>query len=201
MLQVGMGVCHSVTTVDGSLVGNPVDIEMFASTNWSIKPSDDPFFTDILIPSIASEDETPYIPITYKVITRHEFQHARSSMSVLVQNYISKRCYVFVKGSFEKVRSICTSSSVPINYDRIAEGFAKEGCYVLAMAMLDLGILSEKEILEYKSKSRDDFEAGVNLIGLVLFKNKLREDTKSAINQLKQGNITTYNFSDIIKIR
>lgn len=33
----GMAVCHSLTRIEGNLVGDPLDLKMFLSTNWTFK--------------------------------------------------------------------------------------------------------------------------------------------------------------------
>ena len=38
-LMQGMATCHSLTTIEGSLSGDPLDIKMFQATNWVYKVS------------------------------------------------------------------------------------------------------------------------------------------------------------------
>ncbi|XP_065322767.1 probable cation-transporting ATPase W08D2.5 isoform X2 [Gordionus sp. m RMFG-2023] len=49
-----MSTCHSLTTIDGELIGDPLDIKMFETTGWRIKePSvDDSQKYDMLVPAI-----------------------------------------------------------------------------------------------------------------------------------------------------
>lgn len=38
----GMSVCHSLTIIENELTGDPLDLKMFLSTNWTLKePKDD----------------------------------------------------------------------------------------------------------------------------------------------------------------
>lgn len=37
-----LAACHSITRVDGKLIGDPLDIKMFESTEWSLyEPHDE----------------------------------------------------------------------------------------------------------------------------------------------------------------
>lgn len=36
-MQIGIATCHAVTTLNGQFIGNPVDIEMFRSSKWTLK--------------------------------------------------------------------------------------------------------------------------------------------------------------------
>ena len=36
-LMIGLAVCHDLTYVQGKLIGDPMDIKMFESTNWVSK--------------------------------------------------------------------------------------------------------------------------------------------------------------------
>ncbi|KAJ3396598.1 hypothetical protein HDU92_002546 [Lobulomyces angularis] len=184
LMKFGLGTCHAVTSVNGTLVGNPVDIEMFSSTKWSISKvelSEDQHFLNILQPNTKDEK-------VYKVLARHEFDHARSTMSVIVKDPSTNHCHAFVKGSFEKIMDICAEETIPANYIKTAESYATEGCYVLAMAHKDLGLVeTEEALLALKSLERDSIENDVNLLGLILFKNKIRDDTRESIKHLREG--------------
>lgn len=37
---VGMVTCHGITIIDGQLAGDPLDLKMFESTNWSLEEPD-----------------------------------------------------------------------------------------------------------------------------------------------------------------
>ncbi|XP_015114846.1 probable cation-transporting ATPase 13A3 isoform X1 [Diachasma alloeum] len=39
-MLVGMVTCHGITIIDGSLVGDPLDLKMFESTGWSLEEPD-----------------------------------------------------------------------------------------------------------------------------------------------------------------
>ncbi|ORY02904.1 hypothetical protein K493DRAFT_384971 [Basidiobolus meristosporus CBS 931.73] len=182
IIRLGVATCHTVTKVEDQLIGNPVDIEMFRSTKWELAPQAEGNYLDTLIPT----EEPNATPI--HVVKRYEFVHARASMSVAILDPTTGHVHVYVKGSFEKVKELCDPASIPEDYDGMCNKLAMEGCYVLAMAYRDLGKIDPNSIHEW---SREEMESQVKLMGLVLFKNMLKEDTTDAIAQLKEGGTRT----------
>ncbi|KAJ1673939.1 hypothetical protein EV182_004284, partial [Spiromyces aspiralis] len=122
------------------------------------------------------------------VIRRNEFVHARQSMSVAALDPVTGHVHVFVKGSFECIKRLSSAGSIPANFDEVTSAWAKEGCYVLAMAHKDLGPVDADAV---NRLARDDMEIGCNPIALIMFRNKLKPDTKAAIAELKRGDTRT----------
>jgi cation-transporting ATPase 13A3/4/5 len=179
MLQMGLSCCHSVTTLNGNYVGNPVDIVMFKNTQATITQNEKG-------QDIIKSDLLP----TLEVIQRFEFQHARASMSIAVKDTTTHHVHVFCKGSFERIAEVAGERGLPSNFNELTSQSARVGCYVLGMAHRDLGILTaEQETLLRTNCSRDKLESNLSFIGLVLFKNILKEDTAPAIQQIKQGDV------------
>ena len=102
-------------------------------------------------------------------------------MSVIVRDRQGK-LYIFCKGSFEKVGNVCTAASIPSDYNRVARGHALEGGYVLSVASRALGQLSDADISQLK---RADVEHDLELQGLIVFRNELKEDTRDAIIEIR----------------
>ncbi|KAJ3104777.1 hypothetical protein HDU97_008845 [Phlyctochytrium planicorne] len=186
-LRRAMLTCHSVSTVGKQLVGNFVDIEMFRATGAGISNSSDTLDT----PTAAGGDQgTMVYPITngdrnLHIVKRFEFVHSHAYMSVLVRDPVDGSLHVYMKGSFEKLRDLTDPSSAPEDYMDVARFHASEGCYVLAFArkQLDPSIALEDAI----RMTRDELEAGAQLVGLVLFRNELKPDTGDALDDLRDG--------------
>ncbi|KAJ2359019.1 hypothetical protein IWW50_000275 [Coemansia erecta] len=177
-MQNGLAACHAATEVDGQLIGNPVDVEQFRASGWQIQNDrSNPHSLDTLV----SPDQR-----SVHVIRRFEFEHARQAMSVAVQDESTGHVHVFIKGSFERIKSIANTRSVPTNYDAVTAVWAKEGCYVLALAHRDLG---PADLGEVTRMPRAQLEAGCNLVSLLLFRNTLKEDTPQAIAELRGGDV------------
>ncbi|KAI7898313.1 uncharacterized protein BX663DRAFT_525395 [Cokeromyces recurvatus] len=185
ILSMGIATCHAVTEVKGEYIGNPVDIESFNAMKWELLKPERPEYLDTL----AAPSTTP----TKKkrlvhVIRRFEFVHARASQSVAVFDPETQHVHVYLKGSFERIKHYSQPDSIPVDYDQQAAKYAQEGCYVLAIAHRDLGVL-EKDIRmeEIKLMTRDELERGCHFSGFVLFRNMLKHDTREAIMELKGG--------------
>ncbi|KAI8318157.1 hypothetical protein GQ54DRAFT_336437, partial [Martensiomyces pterosporus] len=190
--QIGFAACHAVTVVGDKLIGNPVDVEQFRATDWELVPSEDrdSHLDTLVSPFLESHDGSEkLVRKTVHVVKRFEFVHARQSMSVAVYDPDTRHVHVFVKGSFERLKRISNPQSVPANYDSVTAKWAKEGCYVLALSHKDLGPV--EDLSDVAKVTREQMEAGCDLISLLLFRNKLKEDTASAILELKGGDTRT----------
>ncbi|ORX52830.1 HAD-like protein [Hesseltinella vesiculosa] len=186
LLLYGLATCHGVTQLgeSGELVGNPVDLVMFQSTRAKLSVNDDGY--DVI--------HLPDLDDSLEIIHRFEFQHARASMSVAVRDRHG-HVHVFCKGSFEQIRRMVLGSNhnspgsaLPGDFDHVTANLAREGSYVLAMAYRNLGPIDATLV---QSWTRDELEAQMSFLGLVLFKNFLKDDTKDAICQLKKGDTRT----------
>ncbi|OZJ06188.1 hypothetical protein BZG36_01004 [Bifiguratus adelaidae] len=181
IIRFGLATCHTVTNLNGQFIGNPVDIEQFTATKWKLEKAAHEDYLDTLVPQDDPKDTAPI-----HVLKRFEFIHARQSMSVAVLDTTDNHVHVFVKGSFEKVKEISNAESVPENYDVTANALAKEGCYTLALAHADLG---EIDITTLRGVTREQLERNVNVVSLIMFKNFLKDDTASALQELKNGHV------------
>ncbi|KAG2204786.1 hypothetical protein INT47_004061 [Mucor saturninus] len=187
ILAMGIATCHAVTKVKDQYIGNPVDIESYNAMKWDLLEPEEPFYLDTLTapspnPNAATEKKKVH------VVRRFEFVHARASQSVAVLDPETQHVHVFLKGSFERVKYLSHPDSIPVDYDQQAAKFAQEGCYVLAMAHRDIGVLGQDVTMEQlKSMSRDELEQDCEFAGFVLFRNMLKHDTAEAITELKNG--------------
>ncbi|DBA79899.1 TPA: hypothetical protein ACH3X1_008117 [Trebouxia sp. C0004] len=174
----GLATCHAVSTSKvGGLVGNQVEVNMFSGTGWHLIEAN----------GQAPRVEHPSDARQRLTITMvNEFEHARRSMSVVALDERSGELHVFCKGSFERVGQIVSQESVPSEYLQTGEQHASEGCYVLAMAHRCLGVVP---VHQAAALSRNELEAGLDLLALLLFRNELKPDTAEAITQFKEGQV------------
>nr|CCA23951.1 cationtransporting ATPase putative [Albugo laibachii Nc14] len=173
-LRFAMASCHSVAMVDGALAGDDVEVEMFKHTGWELIQDHQNDFT-------VSPDRVHEL----QVIKRFEFDHERMSMSVVVLEKSTGKYFVFCKGSYEKMQTISISESIPCDYRSIAQESARNGLYVLGIAYKCL----ELETLDLLCSDRNALEEGLTLLGLMLFQNELKKDSRRAVLALKDGNI------------
>ncbi|KAI8842943.1 hypothetical protein BC829DRAFT_401448 [Chytridium lagenaria] len=172
-LRRAMLTCHSVSVVGKQMVGNFVDVEMFRATGAAL--------------SDGNAGETMVYPITngdgnLRILRRFEFVHSHAYMSVLVRDPVDGRLYVYMKGSFEKMKELTVSQ--PSDYMDVARFHASEGCYVLAFARREIVGVSVEEAM---GMTREELERGAVIEGLVLFRNELKDDTGDALEELRDG--------------
>ncbi|CAH0474921.1 unnamed protein product [Peronospora belbahrii] len=99
--------------------------------------------------------------------------------------------YVFCKGSYERMQQLSTPASVPDDYKSVADRLAKEGCYVLGLSYRKLpSNWTQEQVVEF-ANNREAVDESLSLLGLILFRNELKEDTADAIAKLKGGDIRT----------
>ncbi|KAI8339657.1 hypothetical protein BC941DRAFT_512000 [Chlamydoabsidia padenii] len=175
-MQIGLATCHAVTTLNGQFIGNPVDIEMFKSSQWTLAAQSD--HVDTLIPPCGSS------PV--HVLQRFEFVHARMSMSVAVLDSATNKIHIFVKGAYEKIKDLSIPSSIPDDYDQTTADLARQGCYVLALSHREID-LNKVGMAALKQWTRDQMEEEIEFMGLIVFKNQLKPDTTEQIGHLKAG--------------
>jgi cation-transporting ATPase 13A3/4/5 len=145
---------------DGITVGNFVDVEMFKTTRSIIDIND----TSIIMPFMMGNN--------LKILKRFEFIHTNAYMTVVCQDLTTKKIYVFLKGSSEKISQI---AKCPSNFLDAAEKHSLNGCYVVAMAYKEIVGGFENDI------TRKELEFGCGCLGMMLFRNELKQDTKSAV--------------------
>ncbi|KAJ2882775.1 hypothetical protein FB639_002316, partial [Coemansia asiatica] len=165
--------CHAVTDLNGTLIGNPVDVEQFRASGGVISPESE------YLDTIQAGNAVMHI------VRRFQFVHARASMSVAVLD--SSNVHVFVKGSFERIKEISRPGSLPADYDKMCADLAREGCYVLAIAHK----LVNTPLEQLHEQTQDEVESGCEFAGLLVFKNMLKPDTEAAIAELKHGSTRT----------
>jgi predicted P-type ATPase len=171
VMQLAMQTCHSISLVQGRIVGNFVDVEMFKASNGSISKN-----SNLLINSHLSSQ-----PVC--ILKRFEFNHAHAYMSVVVQDTVTEKSTVFVKGSFEKVAALVNPLSIPQDYLKVAKQHASLGFYVLAIACR----MIETSPSQVDNLSRDELESNLELVGLMLFRNELKPETALALKELREG--------------
>ncbi|GMF15576.1 unnamed protein product [Phytophthora lilii] len=181
-LLYALATCHSVGSLEDRLVGNEVEVRMFTATGWEL---------------VEKEGEQPYVKskvdpgLELEFVKRYDFDHHRMSMSVVVRNRKSGKYYVFCKGSYERMQQLSTSASVPDDYKSVADRLAKDGCYVLGLSYRELPSDWTHEQVVAFAGNRDAVDENLSLLGLILFRNELKDDTADAIAKLKGGDIRT----------
>ncbi|ORZ26131.1 hypothetical protein BCR42DRAFT_364782 [Absidia repens] len=194
LMQIGLATCHAVTTLNGQFIGNPVDIEMFKSSQWTLADHQHTITKDAATATryidtfIPPSDGSSSVTAPIHILQRFEFVHARMSMSVTVLDSSTNKVHIFVKGAYEKIKDLSVPSSIPSSYDTVTSNLARQGCYVLALSHREIDLDKvEGGMDSFKQWNRDQVEQDIHFMGLIVFKNQLKPDTTEHIAQLKNG--------------
>ncbi|KAI0459760.1 hypothetical protein F5B21DRAFT_511042 [Xylaria acuta] len=200
-----MATCHSLRSVDGELVGDPLDLKMFEFTGWLFEEGvqgggdqeDDEHGG--LSPSIARPPPAPLYdtdeyaningtnaPLELGVLRSFEFVSQLRRASVIVRGFGQQQGDIYVKGAPECMRDICRPASFPDDYDELLSYYAHKGYRVIACATKHLKKLSWVKSQKMK---REEVEAGLDFVGFIVFENKLKPTTAAVLRELNQSNI------------
>ncbi|KAI1131950.1 hypothetical protein F5Y10DRAFT_26423 [Nemania abortiva] len=200
-----MATCHSLRSVDGELVGDPLDLKMFEFTGWLFEEGtqgggdqeDDEHGG--LSPSIARPPVVPLYdtdeyaningtnaPLELGVLRSFEFVSQLRRASVIVRGFGQQRGDIYVKGAPECMRDICRPESFPDDYDELLSYYTHKGYRVIACATRHMKKLSWVKSQKMK---REEVEADLEFVGFIIFENKLKPTTAAVLKELNQSNI------------
>ena len=114
-----------------------------------------------------------------KYLQRSEFQSRFQSMSVIVKNSIDESIRLYIKGAPEKIKKDCDPETLPIDLDRQLQNFTGKGFRVLACATK---VLSK---FDQDVDTREKIESNMTFLGLIVFQNQVKKDTKINIEHLE----------------
>jgi cation-transporting P-type ATPase 13A2 len=199
-----MATCHSLRLVDGELLGDPLDLKMFQFTGWSYEegtkqhnhfsegtshrapppivrpPSGMEFDLDD-----ANEGDRP-TPVELGVLRSFEFVSHLRRASAIVRKHGDPGAHIFVKGAPEVMKDICQASSIPPDFEDLLNYYTHRGFRVIACASRYMSRLSWDKL---DSMDRSEAESGLQLIGFIIFENKLKEITTEVIQELNEASI------------
>ncbi|KAI1647281.1 uncharacterized protein F4817DRAFT_338035 [Daldinia loculata] len=200
-----MATCHSLRSVDGELVGDPLDVKMFEFTGWTFEEGNQGG-TDQeddeqggFSPSVARPPLVPLYdtdgygtaegqnaPIELGVLRSFEFVSQLRRASVIVRAFGQQSGDIYVKGAPECMRDICRPDSFPDNYDELLSYYTHKGYRVIACATRHIKKLSWVKSQKMK---REEVEADLDFVGFIIFENKLKPTTAAVLKELTESNI------------
>ena len=189
--------CQGITRVDGKIIGDPIDVEMFESTGWTlIEEPNDPQNYDTRISAFVRPNQE--LSITEKlqnqnnddltdhyelgIIRRFDFSSKLQRMSTLVKNMAEPNILCFCKGSPEKIKELCMKKTIPDNYNEALDTYASQGYRVLALASKVI----QMDFSEALEISRSFGEKDLIFLGLLIIQNKLKEATSRTLKTLSE---------------
>ncbi|KAH8119391.1 Ca-transporting ATPase [Phellopilus nigrolimitatus] len=207
-----LATCHMLQVVDGEILGDPLDVKMFNFTQWTLEEgqvagtgvikdkasgarSSAALVQTIVRPpgsgSFRLEDalkgNTKHAHfLELGVIRTFEFFSSLRRMSVIVKRLKSSSMEVYVKGAPEVMAEICEKDSFPDDYDDLLSYYTKRGYRVIAIAGKSVEGLSW---LKAQRLKREQAESGLRFLGLIIFENKVKPGTTSAIQALRAAHM------------
>lgn len=167
--------CHELRNVDGTILGDPLDVKMFEFTKWSLDEEKKRFVS----PGVSGHTRE------LKVYKQFEFVSRLRRMSVIASSgdNSSSGTRVLAKGAPEIMREICLPETIPMNFDEVLHQYTHRGYRVIACACRDM-----EDITDY---DRNELEAGLTFAGLIIFENKLKPESRPTIETLSKARIRT----------
>eukprot|EP00921_Rhytidocystis_pertsovi_P007168 GHVQ01012052.1.p1 GENE.GHVQ01012052.1~~GHVQ01012052.1.p1 ORF type:complete len:1089 (+),score=154.81 GHVQ01012052.1:1725-4991(+) len=156
-----------------NIVGNEVDKEMFAASQYTIR-------------------EAGAQPVMYhscsnswvKVLRRFEFDRSTMTMTAVVEDMGTGKRSVYCKGSYERIAENTAPEHLPPDYQDMTRKLAKNGFYVLGIAVGPY--LGPEAVAE---ATRESVESDLRPVGLLMFRNDLKPDSVQVMSELKEGDI------------
>ena len=141
-------------------------------SNFSNENSNNPILNDISKSYINS-----YIIRIYKRF----ICHGSFNSSSIIYNFMTKELRFMIKGIPEFILDRCDLSSLPSNFDEIISFYRKNGLVILICAtkLLNIEEYSDLNTIDY-------YMSDLTFCGFITLKNKLKNETKIAIENLKK---------------
>lgn len=201
-----MATCHSLRVVDDEIVGDPLDVKMFEFTGWSYEEGEqrgndaDDEEQGGLSPSIArppagmeydiddndDPQSTGRSPIELGVLKSFDFVSQLRRASVIVRNFGSPGCDIYVKGAPECMKDICKAESFPSDYEELLAYYTHRGYRVIACATKHIAKLNWLKVQKMK---RNEAESELSFLGFIIFENKLKPSTAGVLDELSEAGI------------
>lgn len=170
--QLVLAGCHSLITVDGKPLGDPVEVAALAAIRWELRNE--------------RTVDARHRSRAVRVLQRYPFQAALKRMATVV-GFVGtqgegERLFVVAKGAPEVIRQHCRA--VPANYDAVCTKYASKGGRVLALALRELPAGTRVRDL-----TRADAERDLEYVGLAVFGSTIKKDSAAAIKELRHASL------------
>ena len=194
--------CHTVTSINNKLMGDPIDVKMFESSDWIIIDNNsekDSIINTYLrykkeksleeeignILNIADEENKIKSHYEIGVIRKFEFSNTLQRMSVLVRDINDKYFKIFTKGSPEQIRDLCIPESIPLDFNEVLKKYTMKGLRVLAFSFKNVKL----SYIESQNVKREKLENNMIFLGLIIVQNQLKPETIETIEILNKAKI------------
>jgi len=192
-LLICLATCHSLTIIDGLIVGDPLDKKMFTATGWILEEPaiNDPNKYDILIPTIVKPNTSLFTSgdeacdIEVGILRQLPFSSSVQRMSVVTRRLGANHFVLYAKGSPEMISSLCRKDTLPENFSTVLMKYTEKGYRVLALAKKNLHM----SFVKAQRAPREELEKDLKFLGLLVMSNMLKPETSNIIRTLSAANI------------
>lgn len=194
-----MATCHSLTIIEGQLVGDPLDLIMFHATDWVLEePGAEETRFDTMVPTIVRPQNQTVSPYASNgeltgedigIVRQFPFSSSLQRMSVITRRLGAKHFDLYVKGSPEMVSSLSMPDTVPMDFHSVLTSYTQHGYRVIALARKQLP--SKLTYPKIQRLQREQVECDLTFLGLLVMENRLKPETTPIIHQLLEANIRT----------
>ncbi|XP_014666012.1 PREDICTED: probable cation-transporting ATPase 13A3 isoform X2 [Priapulus caudatus] len=199
-LQCCMAACHSLTVIDGDIVGDPLDLKMFESTGWELEEPgiDDTVKFDQMMPTVvrprkpdivtSSESVEHNTPFEVGIVRQFTFSSSLQRMSVITRKLGAANFQLYVKGSPEMIISLSKPETVPGDFSTHLHAYTRQGYRVIGVACKPLPHLTW---VKAQRITRDRVEHDLDFLGLLVMENRLKRESAPVIKILRDVSIRT----------
>ncbi|KAJ0179942.1 hypothetical protein K1T71_004533 [Dendrolimus kikuchii] len=194
--------CHSLTSIQGQLKGDPLDLKMFEFTQWILEePGPENTRYDNLTPAIVKPPSTHddlqnldnYDPFTMEMpyeiglLRRFHFSSSQQSMGVIARVLGQPQMVYFVKGAPEKVAGMCNPVTLPDNFSSVLNDYTSNGFRVIGLAHKKLE--RKMKWVDAQRIKRENLECDMVFLGFLVMQNSLKAETTQVIKELHEANM------------
>ena len=201
--------CQGATLVNKKLIGDPIDVEMFEATGWTliedagdpinynpkiptfVRPSEEKSLTEKLekfkgkMDDIENIEEINDIMMNHYelgIMRRFDFESKLQRMSSVVKSLTGTSFMCYCKGSPEKISELCKENTIPENFNEVLNKYTSQGFRVLALSCKVMQMRYDEAI----EISRDLAEKDLIFLGLLIVQNQLKEATSRTLKSLSE---------------
>ena len=116
----GMAICHSLASINGEIIGDPLEKEIFLATKKKL------IINESAKVSVQMDGET-------KISQLKPFAFTSDLARQSVISIVNDEKYVHVKGAPEIMKTLCSPKSLPQSYDRVLDVLSSQGFRIIAL--------------------------------------------------------------------
>ncbi|KDN52154.1 hypothetical protein K437DRAFT_254533 [Tilletiaria anomala UBC 951] len=212
-LTEGLATAHDLSEVNGTLIGEPLEVKMFKFSEWTLDSVDAAVDLQVELgeqqgkhcvdagaartadgilatTTIVSPPPSPSgAPSTRRaIVQKYDFVSTLRRMSVLVRREDSTNTFIYCKGAPEQVEAVCDLRTLPADLNVVLGHYTHAGYRVLGLAGKCVPNLSWAACQRMR---RSQAESDLTFLGLLIFENRLKDGTAPALAKLHEAGIPT----------